>query len=48
MLKYKGYWIIKVFRHGYTYYKVQGFKDIYSYQRDAKMAIDRIIEVGGE
>lgn len=42
-MNYKGYRIIKVYRHGYNYYKVEGFEKIYSYQRDAKLAIDRII-----
>ena len=43
-MTYKGFRIIKTYKHGYNYYKVEGFSKTYSYQRDAKLAIDRMLE----
>ena len=37
---YKGFKIIKTFKHGYYYYKIEGEKDLYSYLKDAKRIID--------
>lgn len=38
--EYKGYAIIKTFRHGYNYYKISGEQQLYSRLKDAKAAID--------
>lgn len=38
--KYKGYEIIKTYRHGYNYYKIVGEKELYSRLKDAKLIID--------
>lgn len=37
---YKGYIIIKTYRHGYNYYKIQGEDRLYSRLKDAKANID--------
>lgn len=39
--KYKGYEIIKTYRHGYNYYKIVGEKELYSRLKDAKLIIDK-------
>ena len=41
---YKGFTIIKTYRHGYNYYKIDGEKDLYSYLKDAKRIIDLRLE----
>ena len=38
--KYKGYDIVKTYRHGYNYYKISGEKQLYSRLKDAKAEID--------
>ena len=38
--KYKGYEIIKTYRHGYNYYRILGEDRLYSRLKDAKTAID--------
>jgi len=42
---YKGYRIIKTYRHGYNYYKIVGESTLYSRLKDAKAAIDNRLEV---
>ena len=37
---YKGFEIIKTFRHGYTYWKISGEKQLYSTMKAAKLEID--------
>ncbi len=38
--KYKGYEIIKTYKHGYNYYKIKGESQLYSRLKDAKTTID--------
>lgn len=38
--KYKGYTIIKTFRHGYSYWKISGEKALYGTRKAAKAEID--------
>ena len=42
---YRGYRIIKTYRHGYNYYKIVGENTLYSRLKDAKAAIDNRLEV---
>ncbi len=42
--KYKGYEIIKTYRHGYSYYKISGESQLYSLMKDAKAVIDKRTE----
>lgn len=37
---YKGYTIIKTYKHGYSYYKISGEKTLYSRLKDVKANID--------
>ena len=37
---YKGYEIIKTYKHGYSYYKISGESKLYSRLKDAKADID--------
>lgn len=37
---YKGYTIVKTFKHGYYYYKIAGEKQLYSRLKDAKAIVD--------
>lgn len=37
---YKGYKIIKTYRHGYTYWKIDGEDTLYSTMKGAKIAIN--------
>lgn len=37
---YKGYTIIKTYKHGYSYYKISGEKTLFSRLKDAKANID--------
>ena len=39
--KYKGYEIIKTYKHGYNYYRILGEKELYSRLKDEKLEIDR-------
>ena len=39
--KYKGYEIIKTYKHGYSYYRIAGEQALYSRLKDAKLEIDR-------
>jgi hypothetical protein len=39
--EHKGYKIIKTWRHGYTYYKIEGEKDLYTTRKAAIAEIDR-------
>lgn len=38
--KYKGYEIIKTYKHGYNYYRIVGEPALYSRLKDAKANID--------
>lgn len=40
--KYKGYEIIKTYRHGYSYYRIIGQDALYSRLKDAKLTIDKM------
>ena len=40
---YKGIKIITTSRHGYKYYRVEGQKQLHSYLKDAKLAVDRML-----
>lgn len=40
--KYKGYEIIKTYRHGYSYYRIIGQNTLYSRLKDAKLTIDKM------
>lgn len=39
-MNYKGFEIVKTYKHGYTYYKISGEAELFSYLKDAKMVID--------
>lgn len=39
--KYKGFEIIKTYKHGYNYYRIVGEKALYSRLKDAKYEIDK-------
>lgn len=41
---YKGFEIIKTYRHGYTYWKIAGENTLYSTMKGAKIAIDSKVE----
>ncbi len=41
MTIYKGIKIIKTWKHGYNYYKIEGEKRLYSRLKDAKAEIDK-------
>ena len=45
--KYKGYTILKTFKHGYNYYRIVDDHDgkLYSRLKDAKAVIDKRTEV---
>ena len=38
---YKGYTIIKTYKHGFNYYKISGEKETFSRLKDLKAVIDR-------
>ena len=42
MHKYKGFWINKTRRHGYIYYKVEGYKNLFTHLKYAKAYIDNL------
>lgn len=39
--EYKGIKIYKTFRHGYSYYRIEGQKDLFTTLKAAKAEIDR-------